>query len=630
MTLSVIIVNYNVKYFLRQCLTSVYGSNRTLADGSELNLDVWVVDNDSVDGSVEMVRHEFPNAHIIENHENTGFAKANNQALAQATGQCLLLLNPDTVVEHDTFTQCVDFMMAHPDCGGLTVKMVDGSGHFLKESKRGFPTPEASFYKITGLIHLFPRSRKVAAYYMGHLPENEVNEIKIMPGAFLMLRREVYAQIGGLDESYFMYGEDIDYSWRIHLAGYKNYYLPTTHIIHYKGESTKKGSANYVYTFYNAMSIFVNHYFNGRRAWFFNLLLHAAIWLRASAAWLRRLLQQLALPAVDFAAAYGGFLVLKNVWITHMGFSADYYPPEYTLLVIPAYILILMASSWLNGGYDRPVRLTRIVSGIATGLVLLLAFYSLLDETQRYSRMLLLIGSTWTLVSTLLIRLLLSLAKVKGYALRTRTRETTLTVGSEEETARIAKLYSQLGLPRENLIATTDSSARHLQDIIRIEHADEVIFCGMDIRHVIELMAELRTTGVEYKIAPSESDYIVGSERVISADEAYLTDLNTITTPTCRRNKRLLDIGVALLLVILSPLLFWFQKHKRHYFGDCFQVLVGIKTWVGYTGHTGVFCPADIADSPTPQLEQRLLLRYMRHYSTAADIRILLRKWRSI
>ena len=244
MQLSIVIVNYNVKYFLKQCLASVFGSDKRLADGSELELDVWVVDNDSVDGSVEMVRSDFPQVHMIENHENVGFAKANNMALKQATGDLLLLLNPDTVVERDTFVQCADFMAAHSDCGGLTVKMVDGKGNYLRESKRGFPSPAASFYKISGLTRLFPGSRRFAAYYMGHLDEDEVNKIEILPGAFLMFRREVYTKTGGLDESYFMYGEDIDFSWSIKQAGWENYYLPTTRIIHYKGESTRKGSMN--------------------------------------------------------------------------------------------------------------------------------------------------------------------------------------------------------------------------------------------------------------------------------------------------------------------------------------------------------------------------------------------------
>ncbi len=630
--LSVIIVNYNVKYFLKQCLASVYGSQRRLGDGSELELDVWVVDNDSVDGSVEMVREEFPAVQIIANHENVGFAKANNMALARCTGECILLLNPDTLVEADTFVRCANFMREHPDCGGLCVKMVDGEGRYLKESKRGFPTPEASFYKISGLIRLFPHSRRFAAYYMGHLSDDEVNEIEIMPGAFLMLRREVYEKIGGLDESYFMYGEDIDFSWRIKRAGWKNFYLPETRIIHYKGESTKKGSMNYVYTFYNAMSIFVKKYFTGRNARLFNLLLQAAIWMRAAMAWIRRVIRAVAVPLLDFGAAYGGFVLLKQLWATYWADNINYYPPEYTTLVIPLYILVLMFCSWLQGGYDRPVKLGRIVRGMAIGMVLLLAFYSLLDESQRYSRMLLLSGSAWTLVSTIIIRLILSTCGAKGYALRTRKRGTTLIVGEEAETARVGQLYRTYVSPTATLTTTNDLNPNHLQDRIRIDHIEEVIFCGRDIdlQNTIGLMTRLRTTGVLYRIAPAEGDFIIGTGGILSADDLYLADLDTVSTPTCRRRKRLLDIVTSLVLIILSPILFWPQKHKKRYFADCLAVLVGKKSWVGYTGHAGVFTPADITPAATADLAERLMLRYMRHYRTTTDLTILLRNWNQI
>ena len=625
MVLSIVIVNYNVKYFLKQCLSSVYESDRRLTDGKELELDVWVVDNDSVDGSVDMVQQDFPEVHVIANKENIGFARANNPALARCTGQRLLLLNPDTVVERDTLVRCTDFMRLHPDCGGLTVKMVDGSGRYLPESKRGFPTPETSFYKISGLIHLFPRHRRIAAYYMGHLPEDEVNEIEILPGAFLMFSRQVYEKNGGLDESYFMYGEDIDYSWRIKLAGWKNYYLPTTHIIHYKGESTKKGSMNYVYTFYNAMSIFVKRYFTGHGARMFSLLLHVAIWLRAAMAWAKRAAQRVAVPVTDFLFAYGGFLLLKHVWEHFKGVGPDYYPTEYTALVIPLYILILMCSSWLHSGYDRPVRTGRIVRGMAIGLLLLLAFYSLLDESQRYSRMLLLIGSAWTLASTLIIRVVLSLCHVKGYALHARKRGSVIAVGSPEQTERLRTLYTSMGIPTENLVTTGDSSSRHLQDLIRIEHAEEVVFCGQDIRHTIELMAQLRTTGVDYKIAPAAGDYVIGSENILSPDELYLTDLDTISTDTCRRTKRMFDLGSALLLLLFFPVLLWFQENKGRYFADCLKVLTGRLTWVGYTGRRGVFSPSDLLPNTATDLQERLMLRYMRHYSTATDFAILIR-----
>ena len=632
MKLSIVIVNYNVKYFLKQCLSSVFAAERRMADGTLLELEAWVVDNDSVDGSVDMVRNDFPEVHIIKNHENVGFARANNQALAQSSGDLLLLLNPDTIVERDTFVRCSDFICQHPDCGGLTVKMVDGKGNYLRESKRGFPSPQASFYKITGLARLFPRSRRFAAYYMGHLGEDDINEIEIMPGAFLMLTREAYAKVGGLDESYFMYGEDIDYSWRIHTAGYKNYYLPATRIIHYKGESTRKGSLNYVYTFYNAMAIFVKKYFTGRNARLFNMLLQSAIWMRAALAGLRRIGSRLLVPLLDFCLAYGGFALLKRLWENVKSVGDGYYPPEYLTCIIPLYILILMGCSWLQGGYDKPVKPGRIVKGMGLGLLLLLAFYSLLDESQRYSRMLLLLGSLWTLAATLLVRLMLSICHVKGYALRARKRGKTLVVGSETEASRIQLLYASMGLPAENILTTADSGARHLQDLIRIEHAEEVVFCGKDLplQHIIGLMAELKTTGVDYKIAPAEGDYIIGSESLLSPDELYVTELNTISTPTARRKKRAFDLLTSLLLLLLSPLLFWFQRRKKNYFGDCLQVLVGRRTWVGFTGRPGVFAPADIMRHPTPEIQNRLMLRYMRHYRTLTDWTILLHNWNNI
>lgn len=639
MRISVIIVNYNVKYFLRQCLASVFNSDRRTAEGKELDIEVWVVDNASVDGSCEMVRTDFPWVHLIENTDNVGFARANNQALRQAaavgeneetdSSHCFLLLNPDTIVERDTLVKCAEFIHEYPDCGGLCVKMVDGEGRFLKESKRGFPTPEASFYKICGLTHLFPKSRRLAAYYMGHLNENETNEVEILPGAFLMFRHEVYEKTGGLDESYFMYGEDIDFSWRIRLAGFKNYYFPQTHIIHYKGESTRKSSMNYVYTFYNAMSIFVGKYYSGRNARLFNAMLQCAIWIRASLAWISRLARRLAVPVLDFAAAYGGFIFLKQLWATYWGNDAGYYPPQYTLVVIPIYILILMLCSWLSGGYDRPVRLGRIVRGMGIGLLMLLAFYSLLDEGQRYSRMLLLTGSLWTLASTLLIRAVLSAARVKGYALRTRERGRTLVIGSENEAARVQQLYHTMGIPAENIIHDNILQTQRLQDIIRIERVEEVVFCGadVDLRAIIGLMASLQTTGVEYRIAPSKSDYIIGSGGILSRDDLYLDELDTVSTDTSRRRKRMFDVGTATALLIATPLLIWFQKSKRNYLSHCILVLCGKLTWVGHTGRKGLFSPADLAPDAQPDTHDRLMLRYMRHYKTSTDAAILLRNW---
>lgn len=234
MKLSIIIVNYNVKYFLEQCLHSVLKACR------EVDAEILVVDNNSVDGSVQMIRKKFPEVHLIENKENKGFSQANNQAIRKSLGEYILLLNPDTLVEDDTLTKIVQYMDQHPEAGGLGVKMLDGKGKFLPESKRGLPTPSVAFFKIFGFSRLFPKSHIFGKYHLGYLDKDQIHEIDILAGAFMLLKKKVLDKIGLLDEEFFMYGEDIDLSYRITQAGYKNIYFPDARIIHYKGESTKK------------------------------------------------------------------------------------------------------------------------------------------------------------------------------------------------------------------------------------------------------------------------------------------------------------------------------------------------------------------------------------------------------
>lgn len=619
MTLSIIIVNYNVRYFLDQCLTSVFASEFS----TPTRLEVWVVDNNSVDGSVEMVREKYPQAHLIANDDNPGFAKANNQALRQATGDYLLLLNPDTLLERDTLDKCLSFMKVHPECGGLGVKMINGEGRFLKESKRGFPTPRTSFYKISGLIHLFPHHERIAAYYMGHLSDDETNPIEILPGAYLMLSRQAFEKVGYLDESYFMYGEDIDFSWRIRLAGFENYYLPSARIIHYKGESTRKGSMNYVYTFYNAMVIFTKRYFSGNSAKLYIALINMAIWLRASMAWLQRICKNIALPITDFALAWGGMAAIKQLWATYWAANVNYYPAVYTWTVLPIYALILMLFSWLNGGYDKPLKWSRIVKGMAMGAAVLLVFYSLLDETQRYSRAVLLLGSMWSLAAALGVRGVLRLLGVEGYE-NTHKHHATLIVGSKAEFDRISRLYEELGIEADEVVNVESAEAGKMQDLIRIYKADEVIFCSKDIdlQHTIDLMQTLQPSGVEYKIAPEEGDFVIGSNAISSREDLYTIELNTLASPMNKRNKRIFDIGTALLLIAISPLIFWPQKRKGRYFADCLQVLAGRKSWVNVK--QGVFGPSDILPG-RPLDRERMNLRYTKNYKVTTDAQIVLR-----
>lgn len=278
MQLSIIIVNYNVKYFLEQCLQSV------LLATKNCTAEIFVVDNNSTDGSKQFLEPLFKEVHFIWLPKNIGFAKANNIALTKTSGDYILFLNPDTIVAEDSFEKTIAFLQNNTAIGALGVKMIDGRGQFLKESKRAFPSPSISLFKILGLANLFPKSKLFAKYHMGHLSVNENNEVDVLAGAFMLVPKVVLNVVGSFDEAFFMYGEDVDLSYRIQKAGYKNYYFAKTTILHFKGESTKKGSLNYVRLFYKAMNLFVHKHYKSGNAAVFTFLINIGIWFRASLA----------------------------------------------------------------------------------------------------------------------------------------------------------------------------------------------------------------------------------------------------------------------------------------------------------------------------------------------------------
>lgn len=284
--LSIIIVSYNVKYYLEQCLQSVERATQGM------QVEVWVVDNASTDGTVPYLQARFPAVHFITNADNRGFSAANNQAIRLSQGRYVLLLNPDTIVGEDVLRGCVDFLDAHPDAGATGVRMLHADGSFAPESRRGVPTPFTSFCKMSGLCRLFPRSPLFGRYYMRYLDASQPSQIEIISGAFCMLRREALDQVGLLDERFFMYGEDVDLSYRLLQAGWHNWYLPLS-ILHYKGESTVKSSFRYVHVFYNAMLLFFNKHY-GRRYRLLGLLVKAAVYGRATLDSLLRVWQRVA------------------------------------------------------------------------------------------------------------------------------------------------------------------------------------------------------------------------------------------------------------------------------------------------------------------------------------------------
>jgi O-antigen biosynthesis protein len=587
MKLSVIIVNYNVRHFLEQCLHSVLKASKGI------EAEVFVVDNASVDGSCHMVREKFPVIHLIENKTNAGFSVANNQAIRLSSGEYVLLLNPDTVVEEDTFTKTMDFMDTHPDAGGLGVKMIDGKGKFLPESKRGLPTPWVAFYKIFGLSALFPRSRTFGKYHLTFYSENEIRRVEILCGAFMMLRRKAIDKAGLLDESFFMYGEDIDLSYRIIQQGYYNYYYPETTIIHYKGESTKKNSINYVRVFYQAMNIFARKHFSTGNARVFSLFIHMAIWFRAFMAIVQRFFQKIFLPLADALLTFAGIALILPLWERTM-FEPDHYPDIYLRWVVPAYILFWMTGILISGGYKKPVSLFRLERGLLWGSIALLLAYSLIPEELRFSRGLIILGSLWAFIILPVFRFIISKLPFKRFELDIKRSRRIAIAGHLPSIMKVTGMLKRS--PSNPVIAgyislsETDTgedylgSMEQIRDIVRINRIEEIIFCSEDIRSndIISAMLGLADSETEIKIAPPESMSIIGSNSIHAAGDLYHIDINAINKSLNRKIKRLFDISFTLLILVFFWIEIWMVKNKEKLIKNMVGVLTGKISWVGY------------------------------------------------
>lgn len=642
--ISVIIVNYNVEYFLEQCLNSVYDALKNVQG------EVFVVDNNSIDGSVEMVRRQFPQATLIANKDNVGFSKANNQAMRISKGDYVVLLNPDTVVEEDTFQKCVDFMDKHPKGGGLGVRMIDGKGQFLPESKRGLPTPAVAFYKIFGFSRLFPKSKTFGQYHLGYLDEHETNEVEILSGAFMLMRKEALDKVGLLDEAFFMYGEDIDLSYRIIKGGYKNYYFPETQIIHYKGESTKKSSINYVFVFYRAMVIFAEKHFSQKNAKLFSFFINLAIYFRAGLALLNRFIKRIILPAFDFTIIVLGLYALKQLWSIE---SIDF-PMHVIKYALPGYAITWLITNLYSGAYDTPIKLKSYVTGTLLGTGIILVAYALLPKELQFSRLFILLGALMVLAYYLLSRILLHLTLGKKFDLRGVRNKNFAIVGEPDEVERVKQILKNTANKVSTIhsVSPTQSKSEHdsgvinqLDQIIDIHEIDEVIFCAKNTtaESIINWMSRTATNKVEFKIAQPNSMYLIGSNSIDTAGDLYIMEIDNISTPASKRNKRTFDFILALMLLILLPISVWFFENKGKFIKNCWSVLIGKKSWVGYSyeekpAHrnlprikNGILTPAEErADNENNSLRSKLNLIYARDYSTFTDILIIRKYWRGL
>ncbi len=612
----------------------------------DFDLEIIVIDNASSDASAELVADRYPKVTLISNKKNRGFSAANNQGIRIARGAYILLLNPDTLLREDTLSKCIDFMDAQPEIGALGVKMIDGSGRFLPESKRGLPTPAVSFYKMTGLYKWFEKSPKINAYYQGHIAEDQSAEIEVLTGAFFMTRRNILIEIGGLDSDYFMYGEDIDLSYRIRKSGYKVYYFPETQIVHYKGESSKPMSLKRYLDFYKSMLMFSKKNLSHHWSFFKKVFIYTAIVLSAILAFfVRRLLHALPL-LLEAVVIFGGILLIKASWASLMYQDIEYYPKLFSYFNAPLYTAIWVGILYLFGAYDKFPRYGRHLLAATIGLAIILMIYALLPEQYRSSRPIILLSYIWVLFSSFLIRNIWNKIAEGRWLSHHLPSNKYLVFGTKSEIERAQNLIADMSIKTDELHLLEyhphDDPATQ-QFIVNQKIADlgvsDLLVCskGLDFNFIIDLMDQIQQP-VHFKILSENTDTLIESHSSKQRGAIYTMELhNNITRPLQRRLKRILDIMVCTGFILLLPLgLFLIWKSKRLNIKLFILVLLGMWTWVGYQPDdqeryklpwlkpSVFYTDRGQAVDAHQQVLHRMNRSYARDYSVFKDMKILL------
>ncbi len=639
--ISVIIVNYNVAAFLEQCLNSVKNAI------SEIDAEVFVVDNDSADNSCAMVKQKFPFVKLTQNTDNRGFSKANNQAIKIAQGEYILLLNPDTIIEEGTLFKTIQFMDNHPDAGGLGAKMIDGNGKYLPESKRGIPTPLVAFYKISGLSKLFPHSAKLNQYHLGHLDREKTQIVDVLSGAFMLIRRSVLDKIGLLDEDYFMYGEDIDMSYRITQAGYHNYYFAETTIIHFKGESTRKGSLNYVIMFYRAMYVFAKKQLTPSYSKNFCYLINLAIVMRASLSVLKRIITRLWLPAFDLISLYFALHYFARYYALNWKGSADYFPELLYSIAIPAYCTFWFIVFTIGKCYTKHFNIKAFMQAVFSGSLFIMAIYAFIPENLRFSRALLLFGSLYAGFSLGFFRFLFTQIPFLGLKLDLSRSKKYMVVGTENEIKDLKNTINKTAKIEQNAIHAYEIEKDDTKTIVKkfcqnvnIIKPDQIVFSSQSISSntIIQCIMNLPTSGITVKIAAPDAIKSMGTFISEDNDNLFILRSSSINSVSNKIKKRAFDITFALICILFFPFMYYIFNFKNRFFTSSISVLKGTATWVSIPNNIsfvnsefikkrkGIFyiIPDNSIENPNESI-----IRYINNYTPFFDLGIILNNRKS-
>lgn len=658
--LSVIIVNYNVKDFLRHALISIQKAMKGI------NGEIIVVDNASDDGSVEMLRQHFPKIHLIANKVNLGFAKANNLALSRARGKYLLLLNPDTIVQEDTFNVMIRFFEEGRDVGLAGCKILNPDGSFQLACRRSFPTPWVAFTKILGLSTLFPKTKLFGKYNLTYLSQDETYEIDAVSGSFMMVSREVYESVGGLDEDFFMYGEDLDWCYRIQRAGWKIYYVHSTKIIHYKGESTSRSNIDEIRTFYEAMHLFVKKHIN--QFWISTFILRLSISFSAWIAMLKELLRPLRIGFIDLIIINLSIILSEFLWLGTLFYFPSYgYPIVFS---VPAVITI--ASLYATGVYTHHrMSVTRTFLGVIISYVIIAAFVAFFKQ-YAFSRMVILLSGVFSALLLPGWRLMYRLwgrQKIEGSKRLLGRR--TLIVGTDGSALELhRRLRSRIGNGYEVIgyIDTTRKkvgknisgipilgSLDNIGKVIQEHNINDVIFstARLSYSNILSVISRTGNRLVNYHLVPNTMEVIIGKGSIDTLDDLPLVEINyNVDRPINKISKRIFDFCVAtLLLISIYPFVYWKlkgnpEKIRKSFILGLPAVIKGDRSLVGppeardshrngvssrstspYIGKIGLTGIVQLSRDRTlsDKEQDQFNLYYARNQSLSLDLEILLK-----
>ncbi len=633
MDISIIIVNFNVKHFLANCLQSIFQSNT-----HSFQYEVIVVDNNSQDGSVTHIGKLFgEDIILVENKNNEGFAKACNQGFKHASGDIVLFLNPDTLLGEDTLPDVLK-VMSDPEyahVAALGVKLVDGKGDFLPESKRAFPGIWNSFCKLSGLSDLFGRSQWFSGYNLSHLDQNKKQYIQVLCGAFILVRRRVFIQIGGFDESFFMYGEDIDLSKRIIDAGHAILYFPETSIIHFKGESVKERNFKYYRTFYKAMDTYSQKHFN----WVTSRLLSISIYLTAVMAYLVGWIKKRTWLWFDCIVFYFLFQTIRYGWAWfHFG-EIHYYQDVRINILFALYSIMAVSLLWLAGHYTKSSSLRNTIMGTFFTTLAAISVYSLLPLEWRFSRAIVLLFTPVSFMYLLVKNGLQHYFAFGKWGLFQYRAKKIGVVANVDTFLEINYLLDGLnekmkvmGRIEVNEVSGDETLGHmdQLKDLIVIYDLDELVFSIQDAG-LNNMLAALSRFGslVKFKVYKNDTSVILGSHDPLTSGEFYTQEVYfNINSAVSIFLKRSFDISVSVLLLLIFPFLLFFNQGLLK---DAWVVLIGKKSWVGYivddvskyilpSIKEGILECEGKSDNKTLKAKHLHNLVYARNYSVLTDL----------